>query len=257
MKPTIGGDKTGLTRIEVLAVFLVMGLALTAVVLPAFGVSPQRSRAVHCANNLRQIGRASQAWAVQNDDKFPWLVRAANGGLNNINGESPISANPYVHFGILSNELASPRELVCPSDVVKKVARDFSASPEGGFFHLNYQSAAQSYFVGLEAGTDRPESMLSGDRNVRVSRLSQCAIVVVPSPHVDGQDPGVAFTNGIHGAHSQVGLSDGAVRTGDGSLLRRLIANGTEYDPGAIGGPALRNHLLIPGSPPATPEPGQ
>ena len=242
------------TRVELLAVLVaVAGLGL--LVLPALGASASRSRVTQCFNNLRQVGAGFHAWAMTHGEKFPWQVRKADGGLGNLDGQSPASLNPYVHFAIASNELVTPRVLVCPSDYPKRVAADFNGSSGGGFLHTSFRNSALSYFIGLDATLDRPATMLSGDRNIRTSRAATCGATGIAANHLDGQDPGVNFTNAVHGLYGQVGLADGSVQSGDGALLRKLSLNsGDGFDAFAIGGPAPRNDVLIPGQPPTVPE---
>ncbi len=242
------------TRVELLACILALaGLGLLA--LPALGASASRSRLAQCFNNLRQVGAGFHSWAMVHGDKFPWQVRKADGGLNNINNESPVSQNPYVHFAIVSNELVTPRVLICPSDLAIKAASDFSSSTTGGFLALNFRNNAVGYFLGMDATLERPGTMLSGDRNVRTSRAATCGAVFVPANALDGLDPRVDFTNGLHRFYGQVGLADGSVQTGNGSLLRKLALNsGDGYDPAAIGGFSPINHILVPGNPQVIPE---
>ena len=237
------------TRVELLATVVAL-LMLTALALPMLGATPARSKLAQCFNNLRQVGRASLMWASEHNDKFPWQVRAVDGGLNNLDGGSPISVNPFIHFAYMSNELATPQVLVCPSDPVKKVAKDFSSSSDGGFKHVTYQNSAQSYFVGLDAAMERPKTMLSGDRNLRISRNKTCGAVSVPATSLNGHDPGLDFTNGVHRLYGQIGLADGSVEGGSGDLLRTLTLNsGEPIDFGAIGGPSPSNDILVPGLP--------
>ena len=196
-------------------------------------------------------------WANDNDSKWPWLVNAADGGLNNLNGGSPISANPYIHFAWVSNELVTPAVLICPSDKAKlsKGATDFGKNINGGFQHINYQNNAVSFFVGLDANYAKaPESMLTGDRNINVSRNKTCGTVGVPATAVDGLDSNVGFTNGIHRLSGNVGLADGSTQQGSGQMLRQLaLASGDDIDNAAIGGPAPNNDILVPGQPTVIP----
>ena len=241
------------TRVELLAVLVaVAGLGLLA--LPALGASAARSRVAQCFNNLRQVGAGFHAWAMTHGEQFPWQVRKVDGGLGNLDGQSPASLNPYVHFAIASNELVTPRVLVCPSDYPKRVASDFGVSGDG-FLNTNLKNNAVSYFIGLDATLDRPATMLSGDRNIRTSRAMTCGATGIAASNLYDQDPGVNFTNAVHGLYGQMGLTDGSVQSGNGALLRKLLLNSRDgYDPAAIGVPAPNNHVLIPGLPATVPE---
>src|SRR5215212_4793809 len=109
---------TGFTRIEAL-VMLAAVLILTCVALPVLAHTKPRSHRVACLNNLRQIGVGWRTWANDHGDRFPWLAIApADGGSTG----GPLEA--WYYFGLASNELATPKILVCPSDPLKRAASD-------------------------------------------------------------------------------------------------------------------------------------
>ena len=237
----------GLTRVELLVVIMTVGLLL-AVGLPVLGASAGRSRLTLCGNNLRQITRAAQEWASRHEERFPWNVLPGEGGTSNQNNDSPLSVNPFFHFSVLSNELRTPRLLVCPSDPVKKVAKEFSANADG-LNHITYQNAALSYFVGTDAIPARPKTLLTGDRNIHISRARMSSFGW-PVSSIDGNDPDIGFTNGLHRFYGNIGLADGSVETGDNALFRKLAqTSGDGVDFGAVGGPAPNNSVMIPGLP--------
>ena len=242
------------TRVELLAVILALaGLGLLA--LPALGGSASRSRLAQCFNNLRQVGAGFQSWAMNSGEKFPWQVRRSDGGQNNTGGSNPSAVNPFIHFATISNELGTPRILVCPSDYAKRPASDFSASSAGGLLHINFRNNSVGYLVGLDATLDRPGTILSGDRNVRTSRAMLCGNTGISANSLDGKDPGLGFTNGVHGLYGHVGSSDGSVQIGGRDLLQKLSLNsGDAFDLNAIGGPAPNNHVMVPGTPATVPE---
>jgi len=242
------------TLIELLVVIAIIAI-LAALLLPALAKAKEKAQRTKCVSNQKQATLAFVTWANDNDSKWPWLIRPPD-GLSNAGGTSPISANPYIHYAWISNELVAPAILVCPADKAKlnRVASDFSGRPAGGFMHINYQNNALSLAVGLDAVFERPETMLTLDRNVRISRNRTCGTVFVPATSLDGHDPNLGFTNGIHRLSGNVGLADGSVQSGGGALLRELALNsGDGYDGGAVGGAAPNNDTLIPGQPAVIP----
>jgi hypothetical protein len=67
----------------------------------------------------------------------------------------------YSWFQIISNELVTPKILVCSSDV-RTTARSWDPNAPGGFrgnFNL-------SYFVGVDTGFELPSTILGGDGNL-------------------------------------------------------------------------------------------
>jgi hypothetical protein len=62
-----------------------------------------RAQEIMCVNNMKQMGLANKVWALDNKDTF-----------------SPDMLS-------MSNELSTPKILVCPSDTSRQVAKDFSS----------------------------------------------------------------------------------------------------------------------------------
>jgi len=230
---------TGFTRFELLVILFVT-VGLTAIALPVLGATSARSRLAQCFNNLREIGRASQAWASEKND-FPWLIPRADGGLNNRDGQIPFAANPFIHFSFMSNELVSPRLLVCPSDTVKKVAKDFSSNLDGGFLGLAYQNNALSYLVGFHGSVTLPREILSGDRTMRTTVNEHCSVVGVPASALVPGDSSIMWTN-LHSKTGHLLFSDTSVENLSSAQLRKTIADSS-------GNTAAPTHIQIPGLP--------
>ena len=123
---------------------------------------------------------------------------------------------------------------------------------DGGFDHLNNRNNALSYFVGLDTALDFPQTMLSGDRNIHVSRSRTCGLVNVPATHLHPDDPAVGFTNGVHRFSGQILLSDGSVQNGDSAMIRRLVVKNADFSPDTTYSSSYFD-LLIPGQPTVIP----
>jgi hypothetical protein len=103
---------------------------------------------ISCRNNLKQIGLSFRTWAIDNDDRFQFNVSTNVGGTMEFCGlgSDGFDTNAAVHFQVMSNELSTPKLLVCPNDWSRKPAVRFH----------NLQTTNVSYL--LYSGTNLNES---------------------------------------------------------------------------------------------------
>ncbi len=90
------------------------------------GCEPKAQR-LSCVNNLKQIGLGFRIWAGDHDDHYPFnLTTNAGGTLEHcaVDAEG-FDRNAMFHFQVASNELSTPKILVCPDDKTRKPAVDF------------------------------------------------------------------------------------------------------------------------------------
>lgn len=108
-----------------------------------------------CITQLKQIGLAFRMWALDNGDHYPFNVSTRSGGTMELcaPGKDGFEERAAVHFQVMSNELASPKILVCPADTSRHPAADFR----------NLQTANVSYFVrsGTNIDETNPEEVLA------------------------------------------------------------------------------------------------
>lgn len=204
MKTTLSPTLTrALTHVEVLAVLGACGTLVFAFLAAVTPEQPRRSQRINCVSNLKQIGLAMRMWANDNGDQFPWEVALAKKGTLEL-ADSP---DVYRHFLAVSNELNSPKILACPTDTKVTRVTDW---PSLGNTNL-------SYFIGLDADESRPQSILSGDRNItggqfvtnRVMRFTK------DSPASWGAD--------LHEHEGNIALGDGSALQLTTPLLRKQI----------------------------------
>jgi len=191
----IGSATRGFTGwdllICVVTVVLFLGVFLPVLIKP----KNRRSERIICVSNLKQIGLAFRMWSNDHYDRFPVVVAAAetNGGTMDFN----LTGDVWRHFQVISNELNTPKVLVCPKDNRKKVV-------DWGPFTNN---AHLSYFVGLDADETKPQTILSGDRNLISATIKPLKGVlnVTTNDHVE-------WTKAIHNQAGNFALADGSAQ---------------------------------------------
>lgn len=190
---------------------------------------------INCANNLKQVGLSFRLWAGDNGEKYPiqallstnepWFQQRA---LSDGTG----AAYTYQVFQIMSNELGTPKIVVCPADGDRSIATNFA----GDFSKLANQ--AISYFVGKDADEATPNQFLAGDRNIGI-RPADGWSGNDPDGGVTGFSPNSSFagtyrslavytndtrlqwTDKLHQAKGNVVLADGSVQQMTSAAMRK------------------------------------
>jgi prepilin-type processing-associated H-X9-DG protein len=183
-----------------LLVIIAVLAILAAMLLPALAAAKRKSKRIQCVNNLKQDGLAFRLWEGDNGDKYPMAVST------NKNGTMEYAGDVFRHFQVMSNELSTPKILVCPAD-----DRTAAAS----FAGLKNQNV--SYFVGLNATEVRPQMLLTGDRNV-TNGLPPIRSVLELRPEIPA-----GWTAAMHNRQGNVGRADGSVQQVTIDGLRRAI----------------------------------
>jgi hypothetical protein len=199
----------GLTLMEFLVVIvLLVGLIAIVFDMQVPVGSKQRAQLLNCVNNLKQTGLAYRLWAEDNSGKYPMELSVTNGGTLELLG----TAEAWRTYQVMSNELSTPKLLFCPSDEEHPMyATNFSADLQGKI----------SYFIGLDADTNRPQAFLSGDDNFAISGQP-----VKPGFISLASNAPVTWTTARHhfkGDRGNIGLSDGSVQGGRNANLITLL----------------------------------
>ena len=215
---------------------------LMAMVLPVIFRSVSRSSKIGCVNMLKQQGIAFRIFSTDNGSKYPWAMAETNGGT--FHPRLLNHQHTWAHFVAVSNELNTPKVLVCPNDkdatgaiTPKDVAKDFTALASQG--RTNSLNRGISYLIGLSASEEDPTSILGGDRNITANATSP-VVQLYGSPddtanngvtrlgllevsETPGARQELGYSPAIHGARGNTLLGDGSVQQWTSARLRVAV----------------------------------
>ena len=198
-----------MTLTEVLVVVVVLAI-LAAIILPRLADAKRKGGGIYCVNNVKQIILAFRIWANDHNGKFPMEISTANGGTK---GLASIG-DAFSTYRIMTNELNTPRILFCPAEPNYYNLR--------GTSWVNFTAKQVSYFIGLDANTNRPQAILTGDDNFAIGGVPVKSGLLKVSTNAP-----ISWTAERHKNHGNFGLVDGSATQADPKpLVRALIETG-------------------------------
>jgi prepilin-type N-terminal cleavage/methylation domain-containing protein len=193
----------GLTLVELLVVMVVVGFLSVMMLEMPMHRNYGRATRIQCVNNLKQDGLAFRIWEGDNGDRYPMAVPGTNGGsMDFLTGP-----NAFRTFQLMSNELSTPKVLICPSD-----SRDIATN------FYDFGNSNISFFVGVDAKETNAAMILSGDRNITNGTLIRNGLLVLTTNNPAG------WTSEMHNKIGNILLADGSVQQDSINGLRYQIA---------------------------------
>lgn len=185
MKPYLSNQTSqALTLLEVLVIVTIVALmALLIESGTATQTAKRRAQRINCVSNLKQVNLAWRDWQVD--------------GSTNVT-QAAVPQDAATFFRCMSNELVTPKILICPADT------DHSMPAIN--FQSDFNNSHIGYFINPNAGKAYPQQLTIGDDNLAIDGVAvKSGILVLTSK------TSVSWTAARHVRCGNVGYADGSV----------------------------------------------
>lgn len=193
---------SALTRTDWIITLAVVSL-LAALGLAEYSRNLRGAQRIACVGCLKQVALSALLWANDHDQTFPFASTNANSSRAWVN-----SPQVFRHYQVMSNELTTPKVLVCSSDAQRIWAEDF----------VYFSNSNLSYFVGLDASAHDGQGLLAGDRNITGGVMSNGFQRVLTPKSEAG------WTKAMHRRAGNAALADGSVQRFETNDLSKHLA---------------------------------
>lgn len=211
-----------LTRIDVVVIIFVVLIILAVVLLPVLAAANRRSSRIGCIGNLGRINIPFRVWEDDHNNQYPMSISITNKGAM----ELAATGNVAGCFQVMSNELSTPKILICPQDTIHTIATNFQN---------DFNNSHISYFINPDASEGYPQEIMLGDANLAINGIPvKSGLVAFPS------GASVSFTAARHIHVGNIGYADGSVAEVSSTGLQQALDLSTN------GTPVTTNRLAIP-----------
>jgi prepilin-type N-terminal cleavage/methylation domain-containing protein len=234
-------QKKAFTLIELLVVIAIIAI-LAAMLLPVLAAAKRRAQRINCVSNLKQVNLAFRIWEGDNNNLYPMAVSTSVGGAlettySNAHMSYGVASMTNI-FCVMSNELSTPKVLICPSDISHNTAStNWGEMANTAAGVAGCGTNAVSYFVCGDANETYPQMLMTGDRNIGTTGTAPAQVINITMSGggytLNGNANSWAWSaNDLHLKVGNIGMADGSVAEVSASGLQQalvLATNGTPW----------------------------
>lgn len=194
MKPRISNQRNrGLTILDIFVIIACL-VILAAFFLPLLARRRTCQR-VSCVRNIKQVNLALRIWEGDNNNLYPMGVSVTNGG----GLELIATGNVAGCLQVVSNELSTPKILICPGGSYHTFATNFQN---------DFNNSHISYFFGVDVtNEDNPRIILDGDDSFAIAGVAVKSGLL----EIFSNTP-ISWTKSRHYPSGNIGFADGSVQ---------------------------------------------
>jgi prepilin-type processing-associated H-X9-DG protein len=195
------------SRADAFSLIEVLFIIIVVFVITVFFLTPGppkgKPKRIKCTNNLKNVGLAAMLYATDNNDLFPGAYSVSN--RNDL-----VTFDAAKYFRALSNELSTPRIIVCPADNRAREAAAFT----------NLTTANVSYFASLTAPKQSPSTFLVGDRNLQFTNGPAISSGLFS---LTTNTANLSWSKELHNEQGNITMADGHVEQLTSSRLKQAV----------------------------------